>query len=291
MCQHKTPVFVYGTLRSHQANYGFLRKAEPVAAQCWAAGTLYDTGFGYPAMVPGEGGRVYGEMYLVNEKQLRQLDDLEGYEGEGGDNEYERIRLTVHTDKGSWKAFAYVYSPERVQEEKRIDFGDWKCHVLLARPSFLYFAYGSCMDDERIRNAGMGEAFQEVVGRGVLRGYSLCFTQKAADGGRADIVEVGGYVEGKVYRIRRDALEYLFQREGVYAQVYRPTFVDVEVNGRKETDVLTFTVRDKQEETAPPEWYAREILRGAKGTVSEAYLRRLKEEWKKKFAFSLDGLI
>ena len=40
---------------------------------------------------------------------------------------------------------------------------------------------------------------------------------------------------------------------------------------------------DKQEETAPPQHYIMEILRGAKGFVSDCYYLKLQDDLKDKF--------
>jgi cation transport regulator ChaC len=151
-----------------------------------------------------------------------------------------------------------------------------KYHAFESEPELLYFAYGSCMDNDRFIKQGVDHLFQNVVGRGVLDGYSLSFPKIREDGGRADIVEGEGTVEGKVYKIDQEALEYLFNREGVYTDLYRPIFVDITLNGKRTKDVLTFTVIDKKENAAPPEVYATEILRGGKGTLSEEYLTKIK---------------
>ncbi|WP_180271463.1 gamma-glutamylcyclotransferase [Fredinandcohnia onubensis] len=116
-----------------------------------------------------------------------------------------------------------------------------------------------------------------MVGVGVLDSYSLRFTRKSTvDGmGRADIVEEGGQVEGKAYEIPVEALKnYLYQREGA-PFAYRATFVTIKLNGN-DTQAITFTVKNKNEEMAPPADYEKEILRGAKGYLSEDYILKLK---------------
>lgn len=293
-------VFVYGTLRRHEANAHLLEKAEIVAEQAWVFGTLYDTGNGYPALVlkmpaSDTGTKVYGELYRVTAQQLAALDELEGYREGRADNLYERVVATVHTDTGDYDAFLYVFPARRAEGLLPIRWGDWKCHRLLPDPSlggswteddedgaptWHYFAYGSCMDSERFETDGVAHWFQDVVGRGVLKGYELTFTHRSlSDGqGRADILETGGVVEGKVYRIGRAALEYLYRREGVGGQVYRPTFVDVKVEGQMLQDVLTFVVVNKTEETPPPDEYAEELVRGAQTVVSPGYYQWLMEK-------------
>ncbi len=267
-------VFVYGTLRKGEVNHRLLEKAKCLAEQSWTNGMLYDTGYGYPAMKQSQHSRVFGELYSVTEEELGRLDQLEDYTAGGKNNLYERIKQTVFTHKGNVKAYVYVANKENLLKQK-IKNGDWKEHVLLTKPrdSVLYFAYGICMDDKRFIEHGVAHYFQNILGVGVLTNYTLRFTQRSlADGmGRADIVEEGGRVEGKVYEIPVSCLsEYLYRREGV-PNAYRPTFVTVELNG-KPVQALTFVVTNKAAEVAPPAWYEEEILRGANGFLSADYI-------------------
>lgn len=275
-------VFVYGTLRKHQGNHHLLEQADLVADQCWTYGKLYDVGCGYPAMTVGEK-RVYGELYQLTDKELDRLNGLEGYNGPGKNNHYDRIDQTIYADFGSFTAYVYIYYPEQATQLKEIPSVDWKCYQSLNRDTFYYFAYGSCMDDERFTKQGVAHHFMDVVGRGVLQNFELAFTRIAADGGRADIVEGYGSVEGKVYQVDAEARAYLDKREGANSNIYRPTFVDIEVEGGLLTDVLTYVVVDKEPEIAPPDHYAREIYRGGQGFLSDVYMRKLKADWKRKF--------
>lgn len=299
-------VFAYGTLRKHQYYHGLLEGSERLAEQCWTAGRLYDTGYGYPALVEDDEGRVYGEVYRVTDEVLARLDELEGYFGPGRKNEYDRVIHTVHGDKGTWKAYVYVYG--RLQKHMpEIAEGDWSVYTWIKGgrgghegSSLLYFAYGSCMDEERIRQGGAWERFQgyrpgERKTRAVLENYRLAFTAFRSDGGRADIVECPGEkVEGILYRIDDAAWSYLLGREGAWPinggqgrPLYRPTLVDVAVDGER-VPALTFTVVDKQEETAPPLHYVEEIIRGAQGILSPQYLVRFKTMLKAKFGLDTD---
>jgi gamma-glutamylcyclotransferase (GGCT)/AIG2-like uncharacterized protein YtfP/cation transport regulator ChaC len=299
-------VFVYGTLRKHQTYHGLLKGCECLAEQCWTRGRLYDTGFGYPALVQEARGRVYGEVYRVSDGVLAKLDELEGYQGPGKANEYDRLKQPVHTDQGRMEAYVYVYqSLESHMPE--IEGGDWSVYTMLkekrGHEPLLYFAYGSCMDDGRIYEAGMLDHFQgygdgERKVRAVLREYRLAFTATLPDGGRADILESpGSVVEGVVYRIDQAAWSYLIKREGAWpingrtaeTPLYRPTRVDVEIKGKK-VQVLTFSVVDKGDETAPPLRYIREILRGGQGVLSEEYLRQFKKSLKRKFDLDVVNL-
>lgn len=287
-------IFVYGTLRKGERNAGLLENATCIAEQCWRDGELYDTGYGYPAMKNSQGTRVYGELYTVTEDALQRLDQLEGYIEGGKNNLYERMEQTVYSDKGSGVAYMYVASQANLLNRK-ISNGDWKEFNLLSKPngSVLYFAYGSCMDMQRITEAGYAHYFKDVLGVGVLPNYTLRFTRKSSmDGmGRADIVQEGGMIEGKVYNLPIKALkEYLYGREGA-PKVYRPTFVTIELNG-KEVQALTFVVTNKGAETAPPQWYEDEILRGAKGYLSQDYVTELKSHMNslKKSILNIGGM-
>ncbi|MDQ0976517.1 gamma-glutamylcyclotransferase (GGCT)/AIG2-like uncharacterized protein YtfP [Neobacillus niacini] len=275
-------IFVYGTLRKGEVNAHLLKGATCIAEQCWTNGLLYDTGCGFPAMKQSQTSRIYGELYSVSASTLKRLDQLEGYTVGGTNNLYERIEQTVYTDKGH--SIAYIYVASHVNVGKRIiPNGDWKEHnlLLMQNDSVLYFAYGSCMDQKRIREAGFGHYFRNMRGVGILTNYTLRFTRKSTEDGmgRADIVEEGGRVEGKVYEIPVKVLkEYLYGREGA-PKAYRPTFVTIECNGKK-VQALTFVVTNKMEESAPPQWYQDEILRGAKGYLNEDYISKIKSHMK-----------
>lgn len=242
-----------------------------------------DTGYGYPAMVPSPRQRVYGELYEVTTEQFKRLDELEGYKEHRKDNHYDRITQLVHTDFATSEAYVYVYSPPHRSEFTEISFGDWKCHRYLQQDDLLYFAYGSCMDDERFQDAAVKQQFERIVGCGVVENYSLAYTRKSHDGGRADLIESTEHVEGKVYEIMSETLPYLYRREGVTAHIYRPAFIDVKLNNETIRNVLTFLVVDKEEEVAPPPHYAAEVLRGAKGFVSDGYYQKLSDDLNIKF--------
>ncbi|MGG7618306.1 gamma-glutamylcyclotransferase [Bacillus coreaensis] len=272
-------LFVYGTLRRHETNHRLIREATCIAEQAWVNGELFDTGNGYPTLELNDSGKVHGELYEVSKNLLPQLDALEDYEEGKESNLYDRTNVTVHTDKGTKVALVYVNVDESSKAEK-ITHGDWKLHRFMKnRPEQVYyFAYGSCMDDERFRKAGVDHCFKNLVGAAVLKGYSMKYLFRVSDGGRADIVEDGGETEGVVYLTPYEGVEYLFGREGFYGGWYRPTFVDVDIDGEILKDVLTFHVYNKMPEVSPPDHYSTEILRGAKGRLSERYYQYLLKE-------------
>jgi len=169
--------------------------------------------------------------------------------------------------------YGNTYTSEQAEGMGEVPLGDWRVdQVLSGQREWLVFAYGSAMDTNRFQESGVDGFFEDIVGTGVLRGYDLKFTRRAPDGGRADVMEVGGCVEGKVYRVGTVALEYLLDREGVSGKIYRPTLVDVTVDDALFQDVLVFVTVEKEAEMCPPAWYAKEILRGASGWVSDEYM-------------------
>lgn len=274
-------VFVYGTLRKHEPNAHYLDHARLVARQSWTHGELYRTESYFPALKPSEQNIAYGELYEVSDTLLKRLDELEGYNEEEEHNLYSRKIQTVYTDMGAYQSNVYFIHPDcEHMLTTPVSFSDWKIDRLWnEKPHFYYFAYGSCMDHERFQQAGVDHYFRDIIGCGVLHNYSLAFSYHKSDGGRADIIEGEGYVEGIVYKLPFEAHEYLFQREGVHGGVYRTTFVDLICEGKSLNDVLTFTVTDKQKDQAPPLHYAREIYRGAKGFVSQSYLKHLEHKF------------
>lgn len=278
-------VFVYGTLRRHEANHHLLKGAWCVAQQAWTKGILYDTGLGYPGLKVANEGMVYGELYEVDFKQLHNLDELEDYFGPGQNNLYNRDKQIVLTDQGEYEAFVYSIHPDQEGLLKQaIPLGDWTIyHSFKTQPTFYYFAYGSCMDQGRFVSACVDQYFQNILGKGVLNGYTLGYTRRVSDGGRADIVESGGIVEGVVYEVQEPGLAYLYRREGVKYRSYRPALIDVTVAGNLLKNVVTFIVVNKEEETAPPYDYAEEIIRGGSPYLSPEYIEKLKQQLKDQF--------
>lgn len=272
-------VFVYGTLRKNERNHHLLSGATRIAEQAWTNGTLFNTDSGFPILKNSiDIDVVYGELYEVNESQLARLDELEGYYREGHQNFYDRVVKTIFTDKEIYHAFVYVMTEQQAPMLRgKVEYGDWRVQHFFKKNNYLYYAYGSCMDHKRFEIAGVDHHFQKVVGCGVLDGYTLGFTVQLSDGGRADILETGGVVEGKAYDITPDVIPYLFEREGVASRLYRPAIIDIKINGAV-NEALTFIVVQKEEELTPPDHYSEEILSGGEGTLSPEYLEKIKEK-------------
>ncbi|WP_443257757.1 gamma-glutamylcyclotransferase [Virgibacillus sp. L01] len=272
-------VFVYGTLRKGERNHHFLDGAPCTFGQCQTNGSLYDTNNGYPVMKENKSSWIYGELYEVTESQLRAIDRLEGFEEGSQDNLYNRTTVPVYNDSGG-KVSAIIYTAGQTlhKSTKRIPSGDWLVYNYLKQDEILYFAYGSCMDEERFKLAGVDQYFANLKGRGILNGFKFSFSRSTHDGGKADLVENSKeIVEGKVYQISHEALEYLYKREGVVANAYRPAIVPVMIN-KLIYPVITFIGMDKSAETKPTELYATEIIRGGCSLLSNDYLQKIQQK-------------
>ena len=72
--EHK--VFVYGTLIAGERNAHCAGNARRQKA--WTTGTIYDTGWGYPAFVKRGRTHIKGEVLTVNDDGFKSMDWLEG---------------------------------------------------------------------------------------------------------------------------------------------------------------------------------------------------------------------
>lgn len=111
---------VYGTLLVGEPNYQV--GADAVSrTPCTITGTLYDTGWGFPAFVPDGATEVVAELLEVDEAMMERLDRLEGYP-----NLYDRRKVTVSMPDGQDDT-AWVYMMNRLPDRaKVIPVGDWR---------------------------------------------------------------------------------------------------------------------------------------------------------------------
>lgn len=72
-------VFVYGTLKHGQSNHHLIKGAEFIGRACTVQPyRMYTTG-GYPVVFEEPAYSIAGEVYYVNDIQLKALDRLEGH--------------------------------------------------------------------------------------------------------------------------------------------------------------------------------------------------------------------
>ena len=120
----KQLLFVYGTLRKEGSNAHYLQNAKYIEHSCYAEGQLYDTGWGYPALILEKDKWVTGELYEVTTEELKQIDELEDYVENRADNLYDRITVMIHTTSGKEEAIMYVMINKKKHFESIIE-NDW----------------------------------------------------------------------------------------------------------------------------------------------------------------------
>ena len=125
--------FFYGTLMT-----GFDRRRRlgmdanlAFRGRGWIRAALFDLGL-YPAAVPDEDSRVWGEVFELNDSPavLQALDEIEGYSHHNPDTSlYIRRLVQVHLDDDSVaQAWVYFYNAP-LGHAPRISSGDYLAHL------------------------------------------------------------------------------------------------------------------------------------------------------------------
>jgi gamma-glutamylcyclotransferase (GGCT)/AIG2-like uncharacterized protein YtfP len=146
----RTLVFFYGTLMTgfdRRQRAGIDDKLRPLGRGSIRA-ALFDLG-PYPAAVPADEGRVWGEVYEVNDAAavLAVLDEIEGYSADDPDGcLYKRIEVDVvledrvsprayperALDLASRRGWVYLYGGP-IGEAPRIPSGDYREYLKNSR--------------------------------------------------------------------------------------------------------------------------------------------------------------
>ena len=113
-------IITYGTLMTGERNHHYCRNAISITP-CTITGTLYDTGYGYPAFEPVGNGIVNAELIEIPVSDFPAIDRLEGYP-----ILYDRIELAAETAAGSEVGWIYIMN-ELPKHATIITSGDWKC--------------------------------------------------------------------------------------------------------------------------------------------------------------------
>ena len=126
-------VFFYGTLMTPFKRSGRLRVEDDLiyAGRGSIAAALFDLGI-YPAAVPAQDGRVWGEVFEMSHPAivLQALDEVEGYRPDEAESSlYTRMRTPVTLQDGRVvDAWAYFYNAPLGRAE-RIESGDYLEHL------------------------------------------------------------------------------------------------------------------------------------------------------------------
>lgn len=142
-----------------------------------------------------------------------------------------------------------------------------------------YFAYGSNMDPERMRERKIN--FSQRV-HAALKGYTLRFNKAASRNpkeGYANIVPVdNGIVEGALYDISNPDITKLDRHEG-YPDHYDRIHVMVQLDDGQKVEAITYIAQsDKVREGLKPSRNYLNHLLAAKDILSKSYYEKL-ESW------------
>lgn len=116
-------IIAYGTLMTGERNHCFCRNAVSIRP-CVVTGTLYDTGYGFPAYMPAGSTQVKAELMEIPMEDWAAVDRLEGYP-RLYDRQLCRVKML---DDGS-ETVAWIYIMNNLpRQAKIIVSGDWKAH-------------------------------------------------------------------------------------------------------------------------------------------------------------------
>ena len=141
-----------------------------------------------------------------------------------------------------------------------------------------YFAYGSNMNPERMKERGINFSKRE---RAILEGWRLKFNKVASrnpNEGYANIeMDDGGVVEGILYTIQDADIKKLDRYEG-YPTHYRKLKIRVRLDSGEEEEAITYVANpDKvREGLKPSKEYLNHLLKGC-DLLSEEYCEKLRK--------------
>ena len=145
----------------------------------------------------------------------------------------------------------------------------------------IYFAYGSNMDETRMRKRCPSSQFMSIAR---LPGFRLAFTRYSLNNrcGSADIIKDShGLVWGVVYKIKEEERTALDKAEGVAVHAYKPVSVEVYPEGddTRRLKALTYVVVKKEDpHPKPSAEYKAMLVGGAKaGKLPVDYIAELEK--------------
>jgi gamma-glutamylcyclotransferase (GGCT)/AIG2-like uncharacterized protein YtfP len=277
-------IFVYGTLREGQSNFGLISDLVKSITPATTRGWMFDLG-GYPVLVDGSG-HISGEVMEFHdpEEAIKRMDALEGYNGpNNASNHYEREQTTVEMMDGRLEICeVYRYSENRKQElisrYPIIFIGDWNERRKVKW--YPYYAYGSCMNPVSFEK---DVPTFKVVGKADVIGYRVAFTRKSIKWGAgvADLItDLDCVTEGVLYLIPEGILDALDTREGAGKHLKNPAYrrleIEVNIDGISLKALTYEVVRKEVNEIAPSREYMNTIMEGTT-LLSPAYVQMLEE--------------
>jgi gamma-glutamylcyclotransferase (GGCT)/AIG2-like uncharacterized protein YtfP len=120
-----TTIFVYGTLRKNQSNHHYLESAEYLGNASTKDNiyTMFSNGY-YPGVKLMGNSKIHGELYNVNNTELKRIRNLEGYrESAPTEGLYDEQNIQVidkNNNELTAKTYIYNYSMPHI-----IESGNW----------------------------------------------------------------------------------------------------------------------------------------------------------------------
>ena len=112
-------IIAYGTLMSGESNHHFCKNSINIKP-CFVKGTLYDTGFGFPALKIIGDNKIKAEIIELPKEDLNKIDILECYP-----YMYNRCLIKAETKDGIDEGWIYTINI-LPSDSIIIPSGDWK---------------------------------------------------------------------------------------------------------------------------------------------------------------------
>ena len=112
-------IIAYGTLMQRERNHYFCRNAIRITP-CTLKGTLYDTGYSFPALTLTGDTTIHAELIEIPDSDWPAIDRLEGYP-----QLYDRVFTEVSTADGPEQGWVYIMQ-NLPADAKVIPSGTWR---------------------------------------------------------------------------------------------------------------------------------------------------------------------
>lgn len=112
-------IFVYGSLKRGFSNHNYFCQNMIKCIPCCITGTLYDTGWGFPALDLNGDQLIYGELITVPKDDLWAFDQLEGVPAL-----YQRKEIEIDINNDKIKSFVYTMNCSN-RRFKKVENGKW----------------------------------------------------------------------------------------------------------------------------------------------------------------------
>jgi len=117
-------IFVYGTLKSGHHNHDLIGNSKQVAEMTVLGFKMYQRGIPYMIRTDNHEDKVLGEVYEVDDRTLKSLDQLEGHPNWYRREDVSVIKLDTDTYPVPVQGYVYIaYLPSSVMESKKNEQG------------------------------------------------------------------------------------------------------------------------------------------------------------------------